>query len=202
MSYSAYALWKRDKDAYRRKYYEEEKPLETVETRFGKLLAEKLERCDDDVKHIPNYASREYNIEVFIKGNRVIGRLDGFDEDRKRFLDHKSAHATKDGKSPWNNLKVRKLEQLPFYSMLIKEKFGKVDRTCHLIWIETEFADKTIIWNGSKLFSSSKSLMLTGKVKKFRRIITKYERDRIKNDLLKVMEEIKQDYVEYKKGNK
>ena len=199
MSYSAMHLWQTSRVGYRKRYYEQEKPFETVETRFGKLLADKLERGDEDVRHIPNYATRELNIEVMIDGNLIKGRIDGFDETRIRFLDHKSAHASKDGKSPWNKLKVRKLDQLPFYSMMLKEKYGKVDSACHLIWIETVFKNIFIEFEGHKLDSQTRELQLTGKVKKFRRLISKGERKRIKEELLKVCAEIKQDYKEYEK---
>lgn len=203
ISYSAYHLWRTSKDQYRKRYYENEKPLETIETKFGKQIADWLESNDPRTKHIPNYLAREYDIEVMIEGTRVIGRIDGFDETRIRFLDHKSSHKDKDGKVPWDKVKVRKLEQLPFYSMLLKEKFGKVDNRCHLIWIETEFIENQEEFGGHILRAQGRELKMTGRVKKFPRVIRQFERKRIKEDLILAIKEIKQDYAEYrnKKSN-
>lgn len=198
ISYSQYILWKKNKDAYRRRYYENEPSFENVETKFGKQVAEWLESGDPRVKHIPNYASREHDIEVMIEGTKVIGRLDGFSLEKLRFLDHKSAHVDKDGKPPWNKVKVRQLEQLPFYSMLVKEQYGKVDNVCHLIWIETEFKENTVEFDGHILKAKGRELCLTGRVKKFRRVIREFERKRIKEDLLKTIKEIQEDYAKYK----
>lgn len=198
ISYSAYKLWRTSKDAFRKRYYENEHPIDTVETRFGKQIAEWLESDDPRVKHIPNYLGREHKLETLIEGTKVIGRLDGFDETRLRFLDHKSSHVTKDGKPPWSRLKVHKLEQLPFYSMLIKEIYGKVDNVCHLIWIETEFNNKEIEFEGHTLTSKSRDLRMTGKVKKYRRVIREWERKKIKADLLLAIKEIENDYKQYR----
>jgi hypothetical protein len=197
ISYSAWKLWQTNKNAYRKHYYEGEPSFETAETRFGSLLAQKIERGNPDIAHIPNYAAREYDMDIVIEGNRVVGRIDGFDEKRLRFLDHKTAHADRYGNSPWNKVKVRKLDQLPFYSMLIKEKYGKVCPWCHLVWVETEFTEKTVEFNGRTLYAQTRDLRLTGRVKKFRRYIHKYERKRIREELLKACEEIKLDYKNY-----
>ncbi|MGV8131605.1 MAG: hypothetical protein ACP5N7_05905 [Candidatus Pacearchaeota archaeon] len=200
ISYSAYKLWKTSKDSFRKRYYENEEPFETIETKFGKKIAEWLESDDPRVRHVPNYLNREYDLDKVIEGTRVIGRLDGFDKDRLKFLDHKSSHCDKDGKPPWNKAKVRQLDQLPFYSMLIKEIYGKVDNVCHLIWIETEFQENTIEFNGHILKAKGRELYLTGKVKKFRRVIREWERKKIKEDLLKVIKEIEEDYEAYKRN--
>lgn len=201
ISYSAYYLWKTNRDAYRRRYYEDEPPFETVETRFGKQVADWLESDDPRVKHIPNYKSKEYNLEVMLEGTLVRGRLDGFDEEEIRFLDHKSSHKTKDGKVPWDNIKVRKLEQLPFYSMMLQEKFGRVKNLCHLVWIETEFKSNTVEVMGHTLEAKGRELVLTGKFKKFSRNIRQFERDKVKQDLLIAIKEIEEDYENYKRTN-
>lgn len=198
ISYSQYIMWKRNKEGYRKRYYLDEPSFETAETRFGKKIAELLQSDDPSVRHIPNYASREHDMDVMIEGTRVIGRLDGFSEEKLRFLDHKSSHVDKDGKPPWNKIKVRQLEQLPFYSMLVKEQYGKVDNVCHLIWIETEFKENTVQFDGHTLKAKGRELCLTGRVKKFRRVIREFERKRIKEDLLKVIKEIQDDYTKYK----
>lgn len=193
ISYSAWSLWKKNKDEYRRIYYENKEKFESSETIFGKRIAELLEHADKDA---------EYPIDIVIKGVRVVGYIDKYDPIKMHFLEYKTGHLDKDGKPPWDRVKVHKHRQLPFYSMLLKEKFGKVDNVCHLIWMETDFKNKTIEFAGHQLESSKKELYLTGKVKKFRRVIKEYERQAIKKDLLKVVKEIHKDYDKYKKDNK
>jgi hypothetical protein len=197
LSYSAYKLWRTSKDAYRRKYYENEEPFSTPETVFGKQIADWLESDDPRTKHIPNYIGREHNVECILDGTRIIGRLDGFDPVLRRFLDHKSGHADTKGKAPRSKKKVHKLDQLPFYSMLIKEIYGSVENVCHLIWIETKFITKTVEFDGRVLSAKSRELAMTGRVKKFRRVIREYERKRIKEDLLLAIKEISEDYENY-----
>lgn len=197
LSYSSWKLWKTSKDQYRRRYYEGEKGFVSLETEFGNKIHEMIENRDPLLSHIPQHSISEHPISVYIEGNKVIGRIDSFDEEKVSFLDWKTSHATKEGKAPWDKLKVRKLEQLPFYSMLLREKYGKVNTVCHLVWIETEFKDRTIEFDGHILETEKKELVLTGKVKKFRRTIAKWERKRMREDLIKTANEIKKDYVEY-----
>ena len=200
MSYSAYSLWKSNKGAYRRRYYEGEKPFETVETLFGKKVAEMMENRDPSLQHIPHYSVTEHPLECYIGGNKVVGYLDSFDPEKIRFLDHKSSHKDKNGKVPWDKNKVRNHAQLPFYSMMLKEIYGKVDNACHIVWIETEFKDNVVEFDGHILKAPGRELQLTGKVKKFRRVIREWERKRIREDLLKVCNEVKQDYENYQRN--
>ena len=194
-SYSAYALWKRDKDAFRRRYYENEPSLETTETRFGKKYAEESEKMLD-----PRYTESEFKIEVQKFGTLLHGRLDKFDPVRLKFLDEKTGHADRYGKAPWDKVKVKKLTQLVWYSMLIKEKYGKVDPVCHLIWLETEFEKETRSFARHTLTALGRSnkLRLTGKVKKFSRRIYEWERKKLLLDIKVSIEQIKKDYEDYK----
>ncbi len=188
-SYSSWKLWKTNKEAYRERYYRNGKSFETIETIFGHKGHKFLEESEEN---------REKSIEVMIEDLKVIGHIDWLDPEKLRFLDDKFSHRDKTGKVPWDSVKVRKHEQLPFYSMLIKHKFGRVDNVCHLRWHETAFKEKTIMFNGHELKSKSRELQLTGKVKKFRRVIWQWERDRIKKDLLETAKEIHEDYEHYR----
>lgn len=198
ISYSAWSLWKRDKNAFRRRYYENEKPPETVETIFGKRIAELLEDNHDDLSHVPRYECPEHSIAITIEGVKILGYIDNFCPHTFSFLEYKTGHKDKNGKEPWNKLKVEKHEQLPFYSMLIKEKYGKVKNTCHLIWLETEFINKTIEFDGHTLTADTRELKLTGKVKKFSRTIYEWQRKKIKKELLQAVKEIHEDYEKYR----
>jgi hypothetical protein len=194
-------LWIKDPSAYRRRYYENEKPFETVETIFGKRIADFLENNHEDYKHIPQYSIPEKTIEVEIDGAKFNGRLDSFCDKELKFLDHKTGHLDKNGKVPWNKVKVVKHSQLPFYSMLIKEKYGKVKNLCHIIWIETEFKNKSIEFSGHTLEAQTRELVLTGKIKKFSRIIQEWERKKIKEKYLQITKEIHDDFKQYREKN-
>ncbi len=199
ISYSSYSLWKKDKNAFRRKYYEGEKGFETRETIFGKRIAEMLEQNHKDIKHIPRYEVSEKKLECVLDGVKVMGYLDFFDPEKLRFIEIKTGHLSKEGKVPWDNVKVAKHEQLVFYSLLIKENFKKVSNRCVLIWLETEFVKKTSTVFGMKVESESTELKLTGKMRKFNRTILEKERKQLKIKIKEVAEEIKQDYELYKK---
>lgn len=193
MSYSSMTLWKSNKEGYRERYYRNGKSFQTTETIFGKTAHEALEDADK---------LREKAITVMIDDLKVKGFLDYFDPARLYFHDDKFSHRSKEGKVPWDPVKVRKHEQLPFYSMLVKEKFGKVSNVCHLIWHETQFKTKTVTFDGHVLKSTSRELEVIGKPKRFRRVIWQWERDRMKREVLKIAREIHKDFEIYRNKNK
>jgi hypothetical protein len=202
LSYSAWKLWRTSKPAFRKRYYDNEEPFSTPETVFGKQIAEWLENNDDRVKHIPNYIGKEHDLKKVIDGVKILGRLDGFDPVLRRFLDHKTGHADKDGNPPWNRIKVHRHDQLPFYSWLIKEIYGSVNNVCHLVWIETKFITKTVSFDGHELSAKSRELVMTGRVKKYRRVIREFERKKIKVDVLLAAKEISEDYANYTRNKR
>lgn len=203
ISYSAYNLWKKDRAAFRRRYYDNEKPFETPETIFGKTIADQLEKLQV-IEGLEVYGTPEHKIEVEYKGIRILGYLDDFDPKGLRFQEFKTGHLAPDGRAPWDQVKVRKHEQLVWYSMLIEMKYGKVDPVCHLKWLETRFKKKTIVSMGHTLESESRDLELTGLIKVFPRRIFKWERENLKREILKVTKDISDDFEDYKKqvGNK
>jgi hypothetical protein len=194
LSYSSWSLWKRDKQAFRRKYYFNEAPFETVETIFGKKIAKRLEDKDPELSFIPSYSKSEHGIETLIGDVPVKGYLDTFEPDTFSFAEFKTGHLSKNGKSPWDEVKVARHDQLPFYSLLIEAKYGKVDRVTYLHWIETAFKEKKIMFDGMELIADTRELQLTGRIETFKRIIPKWERDNIKESILLVAREISEDY--------
>ena len=197
LSYSGFILWKTSKDSYRKRYYENEKPFETIETIFGKRLADLYETNDPTMKHVKRYAKTEFTINLEIEGAKFNGRLDTFCPDTFAFLDLKSGHLSKDEKIPWDKVKVAKLKQLDWYSWLIEEEYGKVKNLCHIVWLETEFKKKTIEFQGHTLEAQVRELELTGKMKKFSRTIQKWQRNKIREEALLAVKEISDDYKEY-----
>lgn len=196
LSYSAWNLWLRNKDEYRRIYYEGGKKMETKETIFGKQIAEILEKTDL-LSHVKHYELQEHPIEVEVEGVKLVGYLDTFDPILCAFGEHKTGHLTKDGKAPWDRVKVAQHKQLDWYSFLIKTKYKRVTNRVFLNWLETEFMDKEIEFNGHKLKSKSQELRLTGRVETFYRSIYEWQREKIKKEILEVAYEIEKDYQEY-----
>lgn len=200
LSWSSYSKWKAGKQSYRDQYYHLERPrFETPETIFGKKIGKYLEEDHPEVKHVEKYKCPEHKISVEIEGIKVIGYLDNFDPIKKRFLEYKTSHKTKDGKHNWTDLAVSKHRQLDFYSMLIQEKYGLVQNQCKLIYLETQ--ESYVYYKGRQLEAVNKGLKLTGEVKEFKRTIAQWERDAIKRDIIKVAKEIKEDYERFRKNN-
>jgi hypothetical protein len=186
-------MWKTSKDSYRKRYYENEDPFESTETRFGKKIADELE-ADDRVVG----SETSFDVEL-IPGLRLIGRLDSFDEDTLEIIEYKTGHMTAKGQIPWNNVKVRKHGQLVFYPILVLLKYGKFNPVVKLKWLETKFKDNTVEFDGHVLKGKTKELELTGREETFIRTIADYEIDKMKEDIIRVAEEISNDYTEYEK---
>lgn len=199
LSYSAYALWKRDKEAYRRRYYENEPSFETRETIFGKRIAKMLEENHKDFDHVPRLDTPEYAIDVELDGLKLKGYLDTFDSKTFGFGEYKTGHADKYGKDPWDAVKVRKHEQLVFYSLLIKLKHGKVKNKTWLAWLETILQGKSISFAGHTLESDSQEVILTGRIQIFERVIFEWERKKLIKEIKKIATEITDDYENYLK---
>lgn len=198
LSWSAYSTWKGSKESYRDRYYYETRPnFQTPQTMFGNKIGDYLENNHKDVDHVEKYSKPEHRIYVKVDGVKLIGYLDSFDPKQCRFLEYKTSHRNKKGQHQWDYVKVAKHRQLDFYSMLIKEKYGKVQNQCKLIYMETEKSN--ITYKGHVLESVNYGLRLTGTVFTFKRSIEDWEREAIKKDIIKVANEIKEDYERHKK---
>jgi len=194
LSYSAYSLWKSSKTQYRKRYYDNEPSFQTAETRYGKVIHKEKE---DD----PNIHGSETRLEATWKDLPLLGYLDSFNEETLYVIDFKTGHRNKDGKVPWDALKVRKHKQLVMYAALVQLKYGKYNPETALIWIETEFIKETREFDGHTLSGVSKKLRCTGEEKTFVRTIKQSEIDRLLEDLLIVAKEIHDDYENYKRQN-
>lgn len=202
LSYSAISLWRKSKDQYREKYYENGPSFETVETIFGNHIGRLMENPEEVAKHpvlstIPNYPVKEHPIIVEIGGVKIMGYLDQFHDEKLAFIEMKTGHPNKDGKAPWDRVKVMKHDQLPFYSLLIEKKYGKVEPYCQLVWLETAFQKKSKEFAGHVLEAEGRELVLTGKVEVFKRRIAKWERERIEKMIVDTAAEISADYTKY-----
>lgn len=205
LRYSGFSLWCKNKDAYRNHYYKGVS-LHTPETVFGSVIHKLMEDPEEVQKHpilskVLRYETSEYNIEVPFENFKIGGCLDSFRLETFSFLDYKSSHLSKDGKVPWDKVKVAKHDQMPFYSLLIEEKHGEVDPYCHLIWIETAFKNKTKEFEGHILSTQSRDLELTGHFETFKRRIAQWERDLMRKRIKQAAQEINDDFINWKKQN-
>lgn len=202
LRYSALDCWLKNKDAYRKRYYEGQE-FQTAEMVFGHRVHKSMElksvvKKDPLLSQLPRYSRSEYNIEEKLEDIKIGGCLDSFEKETFSFLDYKSSHLSKDGKIPWDNVRVAKHMQLVFYSLLVFLRHGKVDPWVKLIWLETAFRKKSIEFEGHTLSTETRELYLTGKFKVFKRRIYKYELDHLRGVILNAAEEINKDFISYK----
>lgn len=194
LSYSALTTWAKDKAKFRRRYYENIKDADTVYTLYGKEVHAQIEKD-------PKYASirlpiAEHRMNVTIEGVPILGYIDTFDDQSCDFGEYKTAIKNSDGTSKWTELTVLKHDQLPFYSLLIQEKYGKKINKTFLVWLETVFKDNAKMLGGVKL-GGERELVLTGHMEIFHRKIYQYDRDRIRDWIIKCAGEISEDYTQW-----
>lgn len=190
LSYSALSLWTKNKDAFRKKYYEGVEPKETRFSLFGKEVHSQLEH--GALKKVPRYKEAEFPIKTEIEGVPVYGIIDSFDPRGKRFLDFKSGIRKPDGSPRWDDLAVISLDQLPFYSLMIETMFGRVHPLCKLIWLETRSLP-----NKGRVSVDDARLVLTGDFHIFKRVIEPWERERMREWIVTEAEAISKDRERY-----
>lgn len=197
------SLWQRDKEAYRRRYYENEIPVETKEIMYGKKIAKILEmgKFDDHptLKKIPRYTSSEHRIECLIGDIPFVGVIDSYEPDTFKFIEYKTGRNNVNGTARWDQVTVKKTDQLPIYSLIIKEKYGHVDNLTQLVWLRTIRIKKTIEFDQMILESDGDDVQLDGHVEIFKRRIFKWERNMMKEKIISLAREIEIDYDSYRR---
>lgn len=201
LSYSAWALWNKSKAQFREKYYLGKPSVTTPETIFGNKIGKMMEDPEEIKKcpvlsSITNYPIKEHGIEIFVGDVKVMGYLDQFHPELNAIVEMKTGHLSQDGTAPWSQLKVEKHKQLDWYSMMVEEKYGKVQDECELIWLETDWKEEIINYKGHK-FSKGRQLYLTGKVETFKRNVYDWQRKKIKEDIIRTAFEISEDYTRW-----
>lgn len=199
LSYSAIDLWSKSKDGFRKRYYLNEPFIETPETAYGKVVHKWIETGDPRAKNVPSYNLHEARIELMIGEVPMIGYIDSLCEHTARFYDYKTGRPKPDGSLRWDPVEVARTDQLPFYSLFLKEKSGHVEDLCHLIWLPTTYKKKQIEFQGHTLESDSRDIEWSGEVHCFPRIIREYERKAAKDKIIRCANEISKDYEEYRK---
>lgn len=196
------SLWQKNKDQFRAKYYLNAPSIETPETIFGKKIAKMVEdnkHLDHKVlSNIINYPIKEHKLEVELEGIKLLGYLDQFDPDALSIGEMKTGHLSSKGKVPWDKLKVQKHKQLDFYTVLVELKYGKFNPVVVLQWLETKFYKDTMEFDGHILEAGGRKLELTGRIETFKRTIKKWEVEKMKQDIIRVANEINEDYKLWK----
>jgi len=199
LSYSAIDLWNKNPQGYRDRYYlEEPKKLETPYTLYGREVHVLIDKD-------PKYASirlpvAEKEMRVEIDGISVLAYIDTYCPDTHAFGEYKSGKRKKDGSPCWNKVDVQRHEQLPFYSLLIQEKFGKKINSTYLVWLETKFYEhkRTV---GTVVLANDSGLRLTGHMEVFKRKMYQYDRDRVRDWIITSAAEIIKDYKQWTKNS-
>jgi len=174
--------------------------FETAETIYGKKIAKSLED-GEKIEGVEEYEKAEKSIKVeLIPGLTLLGYLDGFTEDTLKIVELKTGHTNKDGKAPWDKLKVQRHKQLQYYCLLVKLKYGTYNPDVTLQWLETEFAKDTMEFDGHILEGTTSRLELTGRVETFDRHIEQWELDKIQEEIIEVAKEISIDFTAYEQG--
>ena len=192
LSYSAIESWLKYRADFRRRYYEQQEMIVTPELAFGKKIGELLENHDESLSHIKQYVKPEQKFNVEIDGVKLFGFIDSFNPETNSFYEFKT------GRTPWTQGRVDKHLQLPIYSVAIEEMFGTVTDECELIWMETRKVEKQQI--GLLTHRDAYGIELTGKVREFKRTITKEERQATRELVVTVAKEISDDYTEWQKA--
>lgn len=190
LSHSAIDLWLKDKNRYREQYYTGSESFTSPYTVFGNKVHKKVEEGEII---IPNHPHTEYEHEVkmeaSIGGVHILGYLDLF---------HPGLYTVSDLKtsiSPWTQVMVHKLDQLPLYQLLVRENYNKVGRKAKLVWLETTWKET------NTGIAATRELALTGRQEVFERIIYKYELDALSDKVVRVADEINQDFELWKTEN-
>ena len=203
LSYSAIMLWLRSPEMYRRRYYENEEQQESIPMKFGKTIATVFQSRDfkdfPALRKVPYYPVSEQQIIVDVDGVEVKAYLDLWNPATLSIGEVKTGYISTKTGPPWDKVKVRKHEQLPFYSFLAKKMYGKVDPIVHLIWLETKYRSIEEQVGSRVLEGEGQELELTGKIEIFERRIAEWERARIKALILAAAAAISKDYDYYLK---
>lgn len=190
LSWSSINCWMTNPERFRKEYFENSQKLDTKYLRFGKGIAELIEKG----KHkelLPDlviYEKPEFEMRVEVMGVPLLGFLDGYNPSENIFGEYKT------GKHPWDQARVQKHDQLTLYATMLKEITGKMPEYCDLHWIETREGAKEVedFWR-----SNEKEINVTGKILTFRREFDEREIDRMEFIVQKAAEEISEAYQEF-----
>lgn len=194
LSYSCMNDFYYNRSRFQQKYYEGKESPATPELAFGKRIGELLEHDDSSMKHVLRYDTAEQKLDFKVDGIPVIGYMDTFDSVLHKIGEYKT------GKTPWTQGRVDKHFQLDVYSLGVETIFGSVDDECVLVWLETERVERT--GGGRVSHETAYGIQFTGKVREFRRVITKEDRVVAYDRIITTAQDISEDYTDWLSSQK
>lgn len=201
--------WTKNKDQFRLKYYGDDNySFSTMYTEFGKEVAEILEdkkakKRDPVLCKIPAYSVCEQELQFEIEGVPIKGYIDSFDPKKKRIIEYKTS-VRREGRKPfWNEVTVKRHNQMLLYACGVKELFGEVHPLTKLIWMETDVKEicTEIEFGNETIIDCKPSLYLTGHFEVFKRWLEDWEFDWMRKEIVRVATEISEDYTNYQKNS-
>jgi len=191
LSWSQMQVWETNKGRYRREYFETGKKLDTKYLRFGKSVAEKIEdgSYKDILPDLEVYQIPEYKILVTLDGVELLSYVDSYYKPGEP--DPNVFKEVKTGKHPWTQLKVQNHGQLLFYAVGLRIAHGSMPPFCELDWLETKDTERK---EKSGFYTEDDKIVLTGKMKTFRRYFDERELDAMEARILKNAKEIDEAY--------
>ena len=204
ISYSQYTLWRSSRAGYISRYFKKGPELDSAELRFGKYISWLLENDPENpiIAHIPRYSVMEHRMLVKVGKVRVKGGIDSFDPLTLAFREYKTGiicpeDCTEKHKvciKPWDQVKVRRHKQLPWYCMMVRAKHGKYNGQVFLDHIPTRYVKTEKDERGVEWTVHGKKIEMKGKVRSFKRIVAEWELDELEKDMLIVSREISDAY--------
>lgn len=204
LSNSACDLWESSPQQYREKYYLNRSGFSTPYTEFGKEFARDIELNPDKYPHIPKGSVGEFPVKWVIEEVPVVGYFDSFEPSTKSIFEYKTSIVG--GSSPWNHVKVRKWSQLPFYAMCTRAMFGTYDPLVHLVVLNTIWGEvcKETKFGTQLILECEKKLMFADGAledpKIFKRTIEDWEVDSMAERLVRIAQEVSDDYTAYQQS--
>ena len=189
LSYSAMNDFYYNKSRFQQKYYEGKEFPATPELAFGKKIGEMLEHGHESLAHISHGDVAEKKLEFEVDGIPVLGYIDSFRSEDSFIYEFKT------GKTPWTQGRVDKHFQLDVYSLGVEILEGKVNDECMLIWMETEKVERT--GGGRVSHENAYTIQFTGKVREFKRTITKEDRAIAYDRIITTAQDISEDYTDW-----
>lgn len=206
LSYSAINTFLTNPSDFRKRYYENIQLPSTPELNFGKKIGEMVEdiikkkgditektyseyTSDGITVSIPHGNIAEQELKFEVDGVPVLGYIDSFLSDKKYIFEMKT------GKTPWTQGRVDKHLQLDIYSLGVELITGSVNDECVLVWLETQ--KRELPQGGRRTHAGAYEIEFTGKVKEFVRTITAREREEAYNTIVRVAQDISEDYTDW-----
>jgi hypothetical protein len=190
LSWSQLSCWLSNPTRYRKEYFEAGAKLDTKYLRFGKGVAELVEKGLHKtlLPDLVVYDKPEFEIKTNVLGVPILSYLDTYNSADNTFREYKT------GKIPWTKAKVVKHGQLVFYATTLKHSTGKMPEYCDLDWIQTKEGGMEVedFWR-----SNEKQINVTGIIKSFHRPFDEREIDKMQDLIVRCANEISDAYKKF-----